>query len=775
MKQKEHRAGDRLSLPIDPYLDQIVKDGQNHSTLLIKASPGSGKTTRLPWAMTLNSPKKVLVLEPRRLAAKLAAQRIAFEQQLQLGAEVGYHFRFEKKITAQTQLIFYTEGTFLKTLVQDPELSDVGLVILDEFHERHIETDIALAALRSLQERRKDFKLMLMSATLDTRIFDYFTDSKTIEIEAPRFRIDIDYLANVPSILNQKLEVKIKNALQTFPQDGDVLVFVPGMREMLQTQDYLGSSFGIVLLLHSDLSKEEQDLALEQQAGRRVILATNIAESSVTIPGIKYVIDSGIQREANYSPWSGLKTLADRPITQSSAIQRAGRAGRTSAGVCFRLYAEQDFQNREPHTIPEIMRADLTDTALLVSELKSEMKWFSPPPAERWKRAQELAIKMGATDSQQGLTPVGRSMLSYPLDARLSRSLVAGEKLLPDQKKLLLGFITEEIEKDRSGVLWSRLQYFLKGSGSEPYWEKALLSGFIDQVAKYRHKQHDFIHYSGKTIKCHPGLKDLQDGYYIIFDVTQRQEAILVLAIEEDWLYDVEPFPFESEEAIEVRDTIIIKSNTKLGSLMIDETLLTAGWQQLKQSVREKLLILTQTPFKKKLQEWTVRDSYSRLQYWAKIKGIDLLALEEKLSIKGYFEHFDALNFEKLDDYFQDQVQTDLNLSGIDEELPNKIHLGGKRELKVFYPSGMDPYVEAPIQDFYGQKSTPTILRGKVPLTMKLMGPHRMPIQVTKDLPGFWERTYPQMKREYQRDYPRHYWPDDPASAQPFLLKSFKK
>jgi ATP-dependent helicase HrpB len=761
-----------VPLPIDPYLDSILKAGQNHSTLLIKASPGSGKTTRLPWAFARSLGGRVLVLEPRRLAAKLAAQRIAFEENFEIGKEVGYHFRFERKVSPETKLIFYTEGTFLRTLIHDPLLKDVAMVILDEFHERHLETDVALSALRSIQNTRPEFKIVLMSATLDTKIFDYFTDSQTIEIEAPRFPVELHYLPNQPSVLNEALEMKVKKALQKLPTSGDALVFVPGMREMLKIQSYLADQFGEVHLLHAELSKEEQEKTLEPSGHRKIILATNIAESSVTIPGIKFVIDSGIQRQAQFSPWTGLKTLVDKPITQSSAIQRAGRAGRTSAGICHRLYAEQDFKERSPFTIPEILSADLTDTALLVSEIPQALIWFTPPPAENWNKALKLNKQLGSLDPLGSLTPLGRKMMSYPLDARLSRALVAGENLSMNQKKKLLRFISEEIEGDRYGTLMNRLGAYLKVEGpSDGPWERSLLMGFVDQVAKFREKQHDFIHYSGKTIRPHRDQKELHHDYYLILDVSQRQEAVLTLPILEEWLYEVEPFPFEETQDLELGDRVAIKSQTKLGSIVIDESLKNLSWSLLTPSLGEKIFSLYETPFRKKLEDYKNSETFGRLSYWAKIKNLDLPLALADLTPKNYLSQFETLSWDQFEAYVEESLKSSLLIQGLDLELPTKIDLGGKRELKIHYPLNMDPYVEAPIQDFYGQKKSPAILGGKVPLTLKLLGPQRMPIQVTRDLVGFWAKTYPEMKKVWLREYPRHHWPEDPTTAKPLLLK----
>lgn len=758
---------EKLPLPIDPYIPGILSAVQNHSTVIVKASPGSGKTTRLPWALASGLSKKVVVLEPRRLAAKLAAQRIATENGLTLGKEVGYHFRFEKNTTRETELTFYTEGTFLKKFIQDSELPDVDIVLLDEFHERHLETDLALALLRELQKTR-DIKIILMSATLDLNLLESFPGSKAIEIEAKMYPVEISYLPNQPSILNQTLEQKVKTALAQVPTE-NVLVFLPGMREMQRTLNVLS---GNVHLLHADLSKEEQEEALRISKERKVILATNIAESSVTIPGITVVIDSGIQREAHYSPWNGLKLIQDSPVTKSSAIQRAGRAGRTAPGKCFRLYSEQDFNERPAYTIPEIERADLTDVYLLVRGTKLKPHWFHPPPQEKWEKAKKLLESLNAIENDR-LTELGKTMLNFPLDSRLSRILLAGEKLPFKMKEALLRYVCEDIEEDRSGVLRKRLSFYLKTEGSDPSpWEKCVLSGFVDQVARFRSKQRDFVHYSGKTIKAHSGLNDLSDEYYLILDITQRQEAIKVLPIEEAWLWDLDPFPFREEDEIELQTRALIKRKTKLGSIVIDEEVTKLTWSDLSEESRAKLIELSQTRLRNMIEEWKSTPTFGRIDFWSKNQGIDLAGLLSALSPSTFYEAHQDLNWENFRNFLELHVQEKLSIPNLDFELPTKINLGGRRELTIHYPEGMSPYLEAPIQDFYGLRSTPTIMSGKVPLTLKLLGPHKRPIQVTRDLKNFWEKTYQEMKKEYQRDYPRHYWPENPAEAKPYLLKS---
>ncbi len=751
----------KIPLPIDAYLDEIQAKVIESSTVLIKASPGSGKTTRLPWFIAKNATQKVIVLEPRRLAAKLAAERIAFEEGFICGEEVGYHFRFDRRMKDSTQLIFYTEGTFLRRALSDPDLSTVGTIILDEFHERHLETDMALAYLLELKKRRPEIKLILMSATLDTELTKLLSDAAIINIEAPNYPVALHYLPNTPSILNQSLEQKIRGALEQMKPTGDILVFLPGMREILKVQEYLGERFGEVHILHSEVSKEEQELSLKPASKRKIILSTNIAESSVTIPGIVYVIDAGIQREAHYSPWNGLKLILDKPVTKSSAIQRAGRAGRTAPGECFRLYSLQDFEARENFTLPEILRADLTDTYLLSRQLPHNLSWMTPPPEERWQKARTLCYLMGYINQEDKTTSL--SSHSYPVDLRLSRVLIAGETLNKENKKSLLNYICYTLEDDRSGVLFRRLASYLDKPGTKDFWEKALLAGFIDQVARYRPKQNDFIHYSGKTIKLHPSLGTLTEGYYLVLDITQRQEAIKIISIEEEWLFEHDPFPFNEESLISVEPKFTLRSQTKLGSIVIDENQLPLHWSSLNSDQQQKVLELGEKVFQKKLKDWQETENYNRYHYWRKLHPGE----EEAICLKNYFDFSQELSWDQLDEYFKQSFSD----PAMERELPWQIELGGRRELKIHYPFNLDPFVEAPIQEFYGTKVTPTIGQNRMPLTLKLLGPHKRPLQVTKDLPGFWNKTYHEMKKELMREYPRHHWSEDPANAKPLLLK----
>lgn len=759
------KQNNKLPLPIDKYIPEILAAIQEFPIVMVKASPGSGKTTRLPWAVSSQLNKNVVVLEPRKLAAKLAGSRIAFEENLSLGREVGYHFRFEKVTGSDTQLTFYTEGTFLKLFLNDPELKKTDVVILDEFHERHLDSDLALALILSLQERRPDLRIIIMSATLDSRMTGFLPGSKFIEIEAPLFPVEIKYLPNQPSILNQSLELKVKNALkEVSPQDGDVLIFLPGMREMRKVQEVLEQES---FILHGDLSQEEQQRVLGPSSKQKIILSTNIAESSLTIPGVRVVIDAGIQREAHYSSWNGLSQVKDSPATQASSIQRTGRAARTGPGKCFRLYSEQDFNSRSAFSFPEIQRADLSDTVLFLGVLDIKPRWFEAPPLDKWREATFLLHQLGAFHEGK-ITPLGRRMLELPLSSRLARIILEGEKLTSKAARELISFISSELENDSSSLLKKRIEQNIRPQGKEEDWQKAMLSGFLDQVGKFRRDQKDLIHYSGKTIKVHHSLS-LDQEFYLILDITQKGEAIKVLPIEEEWIWEVEPLPFTEDADFDFKDKITVSRKLKLGSIVFDETPFKGDYNSLG-NLKEKFNALALAPFKSRLELFKKTPEFERMHFFAKLQEKDLEEEIDAVSFSSFFQDYPALNWDDLPFFLEDSLKKSLKIDDLNEMLPQKMTLQGKREIPIHYPLHLEPYVEAPIQDFYGTKETPLVANR--PLTLKLLGPHKRPIQITKDIKSFWEKTYPELKKTYQREYPRHYWPDEPQKAKPFLLKS---
>ncbi|HEX7957774.1 MAG TPA: ATP-dependent helicase HrpB, partial [Pyrinomonadaceae bacterium] len=425
------------SLPIDEILPGAVEALRAARSLVVEAPPGAGKTTRLPAALLdagVACGGDVLVLEPRRLAARMAARRVAEERGERVGETVGYQVRFEEVAGKSTRLRFLTEGVLTRRLLADPTLKGVGCVVLDEFHERHLQADLALALLRRLQRSsRPDLRIVAMSATLDAApVARYLDGCAVLRSEGRRFEVGVEHLARPEE---RPLEAQVAAAVRRLVAeglDGHVLVFLPGAAAIRRAQGECAAVAGeaglLVLPLHGELPAAEQDAAVRPSERRKLILSTNVAETSVTVEGVAAVVDSGLARVASHSPWSGLPVLKVARVSKASAVQRAGRAGRTRAGRCLRLYTAQDFGARPEHETPEVRRLDLAEAALELRAAGVEdlagFDWFEPPSPEALAAADALLLRLGATDVEGRVTETGRAMLRLPLHPRLARIVV---------------------------------------------------------------------------------------------------------------------------------------------------------------------------------------------------------------------------------------------------------------------------------------------------------------------------------------------------------------
>lgn len=430
-----------LPLPIDPLLPQIVRALEDPGALVIEAPPGAGKTTRVPRALLdagLAEVGEILVLQPRRLPARLAAARVADELGEPPGKTVGFSVRFENVSSPHTRIRFITEGVLLRRLLSDPRLEGVAVVVLDEFHERHLATDLALALLKALRAGpRPELRLCVMSATLEADpVREYLGACAMLRSEGRAHDVAIDYLREPDA---RPLAEQVVGAVRRLRQEGshgDVLVFLPGAAEIRRAAEALAPLASqrdlLVLPLHGDLSPAEQDRAVRRADRPKVILATNVAETSVTIDGVVAVVDSGLARVAGHCPWSGLSTLTVQKISQASAIQRAGRAGRTQPGRALRLYTQHDLESRRGFDLPEIARLDLAEPVLLLHALgvrvTEAFPWFEPPPGPALGASEELLRRLGALDCSGGLSSIGERMLRFAVHPRLARLIVEGEK-----------------------------------------------------------------------------------------------------------------------------------------------------------------------------------------------------------------------------------------------------------------------------------------------------------------------------------------------------------
>lgn len=596
----------KIPLPIDPLLPDALTAIEAASTLIVQASPGSGKTTRLAPYFLRNSnllkDSQIWVLEPRRLAAQFAAIRVAEEEKEKIGEWVGYQFRFEKKYSNKTQLLFLTEGMLLRRLLSNPNLLGVGMVVLDEFHERHLQTDLSLSFLRHLQKTtRPDLKIVVMSATLEiNQLITFLPDAKTLQLETPLFPVVTHHLAHTESTYT--LARKIRQKIELYfskSESGDCLVFLPGLKEIREAETELfniSKKLNIeVLGLHGDFAKEEQEKALAPCQRRKVILSTNLAETSLTIPGVNCVIDSGLQRTASFSWWTGVPTLSTKSNSKASAIQRAGRAGRTGPGFCFRLYTQHEFETKPAFDIPEIRRAELAQTVLELKAMGirsfSEIDWFESPSVDALASAYKLLYQLGALDSfdsKAQITPLGHQMSAIGVHPRISRFLIECKKhgclddglslasLISENKFSALEAI-ENLKKplDRSSL---RIKSHLAHQFSETVQAKeasdqakeralalSLLTAFPDRIAQAKdlrtqvgsslNATREFVLAAGGTAVLGAGVHysyDLKEPFVIALSLqeTTRKEASAVflkslVPIHEEWIYELNPCPIE--------------------------------------------------------------------------------------------------------------------------------------------------------------------------------------------------------------------------------------
>lgn len=424
-------------LPVDDVLPDVAEALRQHGRVVVQAPPGAGKTTRIPdFLIERLPPGDIVVVEPRRLAARLAARHAADRRGEAVGATVGFQVRFDSAVGPTTRVRYVTEGVFLRQLLAAPALDGISAVLLDEFHERHLAGDLALAWMRQLQREGRTLHVGVMSATLDTEaVARFLHPAPIVRAQGRVFDVSITH-ENEPD--DRPLSRRVASAVRSLAReglDGDVLVFLPGAAEIRRALEDCGpvaDAHGLALVaLHGSLSHAEQDRALSNIGQNKVILSTNVAESSVTIDGVVAVVDSGLARLASHAPWSGLPVLRVAPISKASAVQRAGRAGRTRPGRCIRLYPESDFLRRPEHHPPEILRMDLTETALLLLGLGADpatFPWLEAPPPSAWEAALRLLMLLGATSEHGSITDTGRRLLRFPVHPRLGRILVEGER-----------------------------------------------------------------------------------------------------------------------------------------------------------------------------------------------------------------------------------------------------------------------------------------------------------------------------------------------------------
>jgi ATP-dependent helicase HrpB len=762
-------------LPVDSVLPEVQRAGRS---LVVEAPPGSGKTTRIPPALLEVVAGEILVLEPRRLAARLAARWVAHERGENVGETIGYQVRFEDVGGPTTRVRFLTEGLLVRRMLGDRKLGGVGAVVLDEFHERHLHGDLALALLRRLQEtERPDLRLIVMSATLDAApIVRFLGDATIVRAEGRRFEVAIEHLPESDARLEDQVAAAVRRLVREGPR-GDILVFLPGAAEIHRAREAVGSR-GLevdVVMLHGDLSPAEQDRAVSPGPRTKVILATNVAESSVTVPGVVAVVDSGLARIATHSPWTGLPTLRVAKISQASAAQRAGRAGRTRPGRCLRLYPQHDHDQRPAHDVPEIRRADLAETLLTLHGLGvPDLTWFDPPEAAPRDAAAALLRRLGAVDDR-GLTAIGRDLLRLPVHPRLGRLVVEGarrgllreacaEAALLSEGRREDPRAQRQLERAARGIAQGRLT-------GDPDRELALalLKAFPDRVGKRR--RGEVLLSSGGSAEIAQNSGAGEEPWLVALEVEDRRTGMhrktlirRAVAIDPDWLLD----DLREERTVEwnaATQRVEVVVRLMFDALVVDEErrvpapedadavvrLLTKGgidtlvdadaWARL----RARLAFVSRVFPEASLAAPTDDDVRAAAADLCRELGLTTLAALRDADPLGALRN-------RLT-----RPQREL----LADAAPDRVSLARGRQVRVEY-DGETPWIASRLQDFFGMTRTPTIARGRVPLVLHLLAPNQRAVQVTSDLDGFWDRHYPALRKELGRRYPKHAWPEDP-------------
>jgi ATP-dependent helicase HrpB len=809
-------------LPIDTILPQIEAALTEARNLVIVAPPGAGKTTRVPLAFLdaqWSRGQKIILLEPRRLAARAAARRMASTLNETLGETVGVRMRLESRISARTRIEVVTEGVFARMILDNPALEGVAAVLFDEFHERSLDADFGLAlALDAQGGLREDLRLVAMSATLDgARVSRLMGDAQVIESEGRAFPVETRYLGRDASMrIEDGVTRVVMRALAE--ERGSILVFLPGQAEIARVAAQLaerrpGADVDIAPL-YGGLDRAEQDLAvLPARAGRRkIVLATSIAETSLTIEGVSVVIDSGLSRAPIFEPDLGLTRLETKRSSRASVDQRRGRAGRTEPGVCYRLWDEPATSSLPDFDAPEILSADLTGLALDlafwgVADPRS-LSWLDPPPPIAWKEAVALLRSLDALDEAGWLTPHGRAMRALPLAPRLSRMILDGAGRDEAERAADLAMLMSERGLGGAGVdLSERLERFRAESSKRAKdarrlsasWARiarasvttktptALSDGalialaFPDRVAKSRGARGEFLMANGRAAALAPEEPLARENYLAIGEIMGRAAQARILAAAPIALEEIESL-FGSQ--FETRDETIFDAATaslrrrsarRLGAVKLSERNLPVEGDQESAEILARgiaALGVGRLPWTKAQMQKRDRIAFLRRvegeEDWPDVSDAALAA-----NAAEWLAHYivgrtslSSITSEDLDAVLAALLPYELSRR-LDSEAPPYFETPAGSRIAVDYATESGPLLSVRVQELYGLSQHPALAKGRAPLTLELLSPAHRPIQTTRDLPGFWAGSWSEVKKEMKGRYPRHVWPDDPAHAAP--------
>ena len=874
--------------PIAPLLPAIRDSLRAHPRLVLEAPPGAGKTTQVPPAL-LDEPwlagRKIVLLEPRRIAARAAAEFMAARRSEATGQTIGYRIRFESRVSDATRIEVVTEGILTRMLQDDPELPEVGAVLFDEFHERHLPGDLGAALALDVQAGlRPDLRIVVMSATLEGSRVAGWLDAPVVRSEGRAFPVHVEY---PPLRRGENEAAHLRRVVQTAlaESDGDVLAFLPGRREIAQAQRMLEDALPVrergepleILPLHGELALADQQAALAPaEAGtRRVILATNVAESSITVPGVRAVVDAGLAREPRFDPNSGFTRLATVNISQASADQRTGRAGRVAPGVAWRLWPES--RHLEPSRTPEIAQAELSGLALEIAawgvgaDAAAALRWLDAPPAGALAAARELLQRLGAIDANLRITPLGRDMLQLGANPRMAaaalrapdglRALVADLLALLDARSPLRGEFNDDLRArvdalhrwrdggarvvhdadvgalsaiEQAARGWRKRLGVRHGASGMPDMltiGNLLLHAFPDRVARQDEKDpRRYRLANGRGARLHEASVLFGEPWLIVtearFDV--RDSLILTAApfdaalLERDY-----PQRFQREHVVRMNANDVVEA---FEERRFDAIVL--GRHALPASVDDALPALLASIRARGIAALPWSDAAVRLR--ARIRWLSLAMPEAGLpdvtdatlldSLENWLapvlagkRKLDALSADALSNAFASLLEWPQRKL-LDEAAPDALQVPSGRLVKLDYATAANaclhlpspigrgaggegpglrstaqrgpgpspgaarhplpggegrselvpsPVLAVKLQELFGLAETPRVANGRVPVMLHLLSPAGRPIQVTQDLRGFWDRTYPEVRKELKGRYPKHPWPDDPWTAAP--------
>ena len=831
-------------LPIDVVLDELARTLDHHNAAVLVAPPGAGKTTRVPLAL-LDAPwvraKKIVVLEPRRIAARASAERMAHTLGERVGETVGYRVRFGSKVSRATRIEVVTEGIFSRQILDDPELNGVAAVLFDEFHERSLDADLGLALARDAQTGlREDLRILVMSATLDgARVAKLLGEAPVIASEGRAFAVETRYLgrkADAP--LERQMADAIALAVRADP--GSVLAFLPGAAEIRRTQNLLAervhdASVEIVPLFGAlDASVQDRAIAPAPKGRRKVVLATSIAETSLTIEGVRIVVDSGLARVPRYEPDIGLTRLETVRASRAAVDQRRGRAGRTEPGVCYRLWDEPQTASFAAYTQPEILSADLSSLVLDLAQWgvsdPASLAFLDPPPLPALKEARGLLRELGALDADGRITAEGKSLRALALPPRLARMIVDSQSLGTGHAAAEIAAILTErglggdnvdldvrldaFRRDRSQradsaralarrwasqvaaservaapAIGGEPGHRLRGDqtdlagGGEPTTGVMLALAFPDRVARNRGNG-SFVLANGRGAALEQTSGLSRAPYVAVAELTGTAAQGRILLAAPITQAEIERhFADQIETADEIsfdRGAMALRARRKktLHAITLSEAPLALKPSAETARVLADGLIsagLDQLPWSKSSKQWRDRVTFLRAAEadasqnpWPDLSDAALAAQREAWLVPLLYDRssLKELSAGDLSDALMTLLPWELR-ARLEREAPTHFEAPTGTQLAIDYEAEQGPTIAVRLQELFGLNTHPSIAKGAIPLVLELLSPAHRPVQVTRDLPGFWRGSYAAVRSDLRGRYPRHPWPEDPASAVP--------